>query len=205
MTATLLSHPAFVRKADAQLPLDLKPPKRRRKLATFDADRHFWPNVDRSGGPGACHLWTGTPDPANAYGRLWGVEGIPYAHRKAWEVAHGRKVPKGKCVLHACNTHLCCNSEPGHIYLGTHKQNTADAIAAGTHGKRKLNADMAREIYRLANAPGRDYRSIAERFGITRNTVFRIAKGIRWAKATRHGKDHPRTGDREGVQAEAVA
>lgn len=202
MTATLLTHPSFVKRADAPAPRKA----RACKLSTFDADLHFWPSVDRSAGPHSCHPWAGWIDPTNQYGRMMRVKGMPYAHRRAWEVAYGRKIPKGKIALHACGNPLCCNTEPGHVYLGTYKQNTADAVAAGTHGKRKLNAAKAREIYALANAPGRNYRQIAEDFGIVPNTVFRIAKGIRWSKATGHGKDRPaRIATSASVHAGAAA
>lgn len=89
----------------------------------------FEERVDRSGGPDACHPWTGTL--SGGYGRIGeGGRGcrILYTHRVAWELANG-PIPDGLDVLHACDNPPCCNVR--HLSLGTHADNMADMAAKG--------------------------------------------------------------------------
>ena len=51
------------------------------------------------------------------------------AHRLAWVAANGRPVPDGLCVLHSCDTPPCVN--PAHLWVGTRKDNHADAVRKG--------------------------------------------------------------------------
>lgn len=51
----------------------------------------FWEKVDKSGGLGACWLWTGAPD-VNGYGKLWWFDHAnkgKFAHRLSWELHFG--------------------------------------------------------------------------------------------------------------------
>src|SRR5688572_8331703 len=103
--AALQAATSYVKRSEV-LPPPAKSPKPKsararkpRKLPAFCADTHLWPFVDTSAGPDACHNWEGRIDEGNGYGRLWGVEGLPYAHRAAWITAHG-PIPRGKHVLH---------------------------------------------------------------------------------------------------------
>lgn len=50
------------------------------------------------------------------------------AARVAWTMEYG-PIPAGLLVLHKCDTPLCVN--PAHLFLGTHKDNAADAKAKG--------------------------------------------------------------------------
>ena len=156
--------------------------KGKRKLAKLDADKHFWANVSRKN-PDGCHTWTGKIDPTNGYGRLWNIEGMPYAHRLAWTLAHGRKVPKGKLVRHTCDNTLCMN--PDHLEVGTQKQNMQDCVDRGRHGKRKLKPADVHEILRLCYERGLKYNAIGKKFGVSPQHVMRICKGTRRAKDTR--------------------
>lgn len=75
----------------------------------------FEAKVDRSGGPDACHLWTAATN-GYGYGRLGGELDEQYAHRIAWELAHGRPVPAGLHVDHQChNRDVTC---PGGLLCG---------------------------------------------------------------------------------------
>lgn len=52
-----------------------------------------------------------------------------YAHRAAWELAHGRPVPDGMDVCHSCDVRHCVN--PAHLFIGTAKDNIQDSIRKG--------------------------------------------------------------------------
>jgi hypothetical protein len=62
-----------------------------------------------------CTDWDGKIN-SDGYGELRGVGHI-LAHRKAWELAAGQPVPKGKVLHHSCENRRCVNVE--HLELTT--------------------------------------------------------------------------------------
>jgi hypothetical protein len=156
----------------------------------------FWGRVDRSD-PDGCWLWTGPV--SKGYGVFhWGGEQAG-AHQEAWRQAHG-PIPDGLWVLHACpgaHDPLCVR----HLYLGTHADNTADAVAQGqmrrgdqhglrlhpervargeSHGSARLTVKETEEI-RVAVAGGETQRAVARRYGVSFQQVSKIVRGQRWA------------------------
>lgn len=80
-------------------------------------------------GPNDCWLWLGDLN-AQGYGRISiGAKklGSALAHRVMWSVAKGRSIPRGKVVMHTCDTPACVN--PKHLQLGTQAQNMRDMLA----------------------------------------------------------------------------
>lgn len=148
------------------------------------ADR-FWSKVEKTDG---CWLWTGAK--TNGYGVLGaGRRGgaTVKAPRLSYELAYG-PIPPGMFVCHHCDNPGCVR--PDHLFLGTGKDNMADAKAKGRISKpplhagerchlTKLDADSVREIRRLA-AEGVSQRSIAQRFDIDRSNVSAIVLGKTW-------------------------
>lgn len=142
----------------------------------------FWSYV-KVGGPDECWEWTGYKT-RNGYGKLRVVDKLVSAHRMAWEIKNG-PIPAGRgyhgtCVRHRCDNRVCCN--PGHLLLGTHKENMADAK------ERRRRADGERHhLSKLTSADVVDIRQsvssttdIAERLGVAPATVWQVRAGRSW-------------------------
>lgn len=86
--------------------------------------RRFWARVSKSA---SCWLWTGARAP-NGYGHILARGVIVAVHRLSWEV-HAGPIPDGLCVLHRCDIRHCVR--PDHLFLGTHRDNSADMIRKG--------------------------------------------------------------------------
>lgn len=98
-----------------------------------------------------CWLWTGAYNGAEGYGSWRGQR----ANRLAWEKEHG-PVPAGMLVCHHCDVPACVN--PAHLFLGTHADNTRDAVRKGRRASsalpRKPEPANWRTIRHLAVANG---------------------------------------------------
>jgi hypothetical protein len=153
-------------------------------------------NIDRSGGPDACHPWTGRQG-NDGYG--WAKkDGRPkLAHIAAWEFKNGPR-PKGseldhechnqairddRCLPGKCPHRLCCNLR--HIVLRASKSEHAAAtpgVAKRRHGRLgKLTEAQVRELRELLkDAKGYQLDEIGERYGIRRSQAYRIKRGHAW-------------------------
>lgn len=83
----------------------------------------FW---NRTAESGACLVWTGRVERAGYGVMSWGNKNRR-AHRLAFYLRMGRW-PDG-LLRHLCNNRRCVL----HVVEGTAKENTADALLAGTH------------------------------------------------------------------------
>ena len=157
--------------------------KRIPKLHLTQVNR-FWRQVDMSGGPRSCWLWTGFTREAG-YGSI-SIRYQEYkAHRVSYFLAHGR-IDDGLLVLHRCDVRACVN--PKHLYQGTPKENSQDAVRKGRNtkifgehnGNHKLTAVQVRAIRRLCRQDVLMRKTIARRFGVSEATIHYIAHGSRW-------------------------
>lgn len=148
----------------------------------------FWMRVDRSGGPDACWLWTGFLG-ENGYG-VFGFNGKAYkAHRVSYFIEHGR-IDNDRLVLHRCDVRSCVN--PAHLFLGTPKDNSQDAVRKGRNtrlygegnGKAKLTRAEVLAIRRICKRGGVYQKTVAKQFGISEAIVSYIVNGGRWQKFT---------------------
>lgn len=160
----------------------------------------LWAHVDRP--IDGCWLSTHQAR-GNGYAAIHrGGLGSPkeYVHRLAWEEASGQPVPDGFEVCHTCDTRLCIrNDQPGvyeldgktfprfgHLYLGKHANNTADARAKGRlaagdrHGRRVLTAAQVEEV-RRRRAKGESIKALAEELGVHKTTLYYAVSGHTWS------------------------
>jgi len=125
-------------------------------------------------GPEECWRWTGA----------WGGrarERRPYfmavgrrtmSYRWVWEQVHG-PIPEGKMILHSCDNGgwpVGC-SNPQHMRLGEQLENSKDMTERQRHG---LPHSVVKAIRRLLER-GETQQVIADRYGLTRETVSAIA------------------------------
>lgn len=135
------------------------------------------------GGPDECWEWTRGKG-RGGYGSMnIGNGRIRPAHIVAWELANGRKVPKGLVVRHTCDNPPCTN--PAHLLIGTHADNCADKMERNRHpkgsgiGNSKLTEEDIPVIRSLA-ASGAKHKEIAIQFGVSRSLIGLIVARKIW-------------------------
>ena len=142
----------------------------------------FWAKVSKSD---TCWLWTAAVDSAG-YGRFRTSENgkLDGAHRVAFMLCKG-DIPKGLLVCHSCDVKLCVN--PDHLFLGTDKDNAYDyyrKYGHPTNGERngmvKLTRSKVVAIRALMSSKKFKAKHIADVFGINRDYVYTIARGLHW-------------------------
>lgn len=140
----------------------------------------FWEKVTR-GLPGECWGWKASTH-LFGYGKFYvgiGSDGrkvMVDAHRFSWELAHGRRVPRGKCVRHSCDNPPCCN--PDHLLVGTLKDNSRDCSQRGRNRKKLTDLDVA--AIRTRRAAGELIVPLGKEYGITHAMVSHICTRRTW-------------------------
>ena len=165
-----------------------------------DLRARFWSKVDKTD---KCWVWTGAKGDGG-YGRFWHEGRGRQAHRFAWESVNG-PIPAGLFVCHTCDNPPCV--KPGHLFLGTNRENMHDALAKGrinpamfdgtmasiggrarganplrgeAHPRARLTERDVREV-RRRYALGESQRDIAKATGISRSHVGEIVRRERWS------------------------
>lgn len=108
-------------------PAEIRP----HNLSAFE---RFMRNVDDSGGPDACHPWTGRTNDWG-YGVFDVGDRSHLAHR--WLLGHvrGRPLGSGEETRHRCDNPPCCN--PAHLQDGDRMDNVRDMTERGRHANSK--------------------------------------------------------------------
>lgn len=116
-----------------------------------------------------CWNWTGPLD-RGGYGQLpHRVDGTHRAHRAFYAERYGA-IPAGLVIDHLCRNPRCVN--PDHLEAVTNTENTRRGATA------KLSAADVEAIRGEVNdTPQRD---VAVKFGVTQQTVSKIARRQRW-------------------------
>jgi len=144
-------------------------------------ERRFWGKVEKGDG---CWLWNGSKD-VRGYGRIGaggGGSAPLLAHRVAWELTRG-PIPDRLVVCHRCDNPSCVN--PDHLFLGSHKTNTQDAVQKGRmprgerHYKAKLNEAAVLEIRRMGDR-NVSMTHIGRIFGVDPETARDVVKRRKW-------------------------
>lgn len=131
-----------------------------------------------------CWLWAGSlMGPGEGYGQFSFSRGKPVAaHIAAW-ILFRTEQRNGLCVCHKCDVRTCVN--PDHLFLGTHKDNTADMISKRRHqhGSRHSRAKIteADVIYIRKNCTRGSSTSLGLRFGMSPRSIRKIASGKLWS------------------------
>lgn len=143
----------------------------------------FWSNVDQSAD--GCWEWQGQRA-SNRYGIFNFGNKHHQAHRLAFEL-HNGIAPGDLFVCHRCDNPPCVR--PGHLFLGTQKDNLADMVRKGRGSKVRARGEAVgqavlterdvREIRRRA-ASGEQHTSIARDFGVTKNNIGHIVRRRTW-------------------------
>lgn len=99
---------------------------RKRGFSDEQFSKKFYEKVS-IGKPDECHLWNGHRS-EDGYGVVVFRRKIMGAHRAIWTLKKG-EIPKGKSVLHRCDTPACVNVD--HLWIGTQAENVQDCANKG--------------------------------------------------------------------------
>jgi len=139
----------------------------------------------KSSGHWSCWMWLGCRFVKRGGYGIFSLRGRGIrAHRLAYELYVG-KIPRGKWVLHHCDTPPCVN--PEHLFLGDNGVNMRDAVAKGRHvpprGEKNchthLTEDDVRRIRFMAQTMSR--RHIGFEYGMNQASITNIVNRKRWA------------------------
>lgn len=138
-----------------------------------------------------CWLWQNQPG-SWGYGKIWDADkrGQRMAHRVSFELFREEDLPEfspDSQINHTCHNKLCVN--PDHLYIGTAKQNSQDAIEAdawGDNRKRgsevgnsKLTEEQVAEIKARCNS-GETQKAVSEDYPVSHTMVNKIMTGKWW-------------------------
>lgn len=106
-----------------------------------------------------------------------------YAHRLAWELAHG-SIPDDMHVLHKCDNPPCIN--PTHLFLGTQVDNVVDMLKKGRHaaarGELSGRAKLTEEQVRAIKCDSRIAKEIAPLYRVSTVQINAIKRGVYWGR-----------------------
>lgn len=133
-----------------------------------------------------CWGWTGYIDKWG-YGKLSLSKNVKVmAHRFSYAMHYGVD-PGDLCVCHSCDNPQCTN--PAHLFLGTHKDNSDDKIAKGRaapqagerNGAGKLTESEVEDI-KIAIAAWMANTEIGALYGVHHSQISAIKRGVSWHK-----------------------
>lgn len=167
------------------------------KLIRGNDRARFESYVDRSAGPDACHLWTGSQC-TGGYGQMRIRGKLELVHIVAWQFERGSKSPhldldhechnqavrNRTCRPGICTHRLCVNL--AHIVAKTRQQHRADTAdwthpKGSSHGKAKLNEQQVRQIRVLLKEGAMMQNDIAKLYKVSPYVISQIKLKKSWA------------------------
>lgn len=144
-----------------------------------DAKERFFSKVNKTD---YCWLWTAGIN-EDGYGLFKYLGKTVGAHRLSWQL-HNGEIPKGKHVLHICDTPAC--TKPSHLFLDDHAGNMKDRDVKGRQAKgeeiglAKLTEKQVIEIRSLYAAGSIYQYELAALFKVTTPTIWHLLNGKTW-------------------------
>lgn len=143
----------------------------------------FWSLVDQTDQAG-CWPWLGATN-GQGRGRLWFDGRMQYAYRVSVELTAGAPLGADVLACHTCDNPICVN--PGHIFAGSHANNSQDASSKGrfrpnpatgeTHHEATLSADLIRQAVSEYLSGDETQAEVASRYGVTQSAVSTWLRG----------------------------
>lgn len=139
--------------------------------------KSFWDKIDVRGEL-ECWPWKYSTNGVG-YGKLKIVGRFWLAHRLAYVITFGD--PGSRLLCHTCDHRWCCN--PRYVFVGTHKDNTADCIKKGRFAKGRdaggalLTETQVRTIRALYVPKKFGRYKIARLLGVKPSTVDSVIQG----------------------------
>ena len=137
-----------------------------------------------------CWIWLG-PVRARGYGAVYDAtkKKTVIAHRASYEVYKG-PIGEGLFVCHTCDMPSCVN--PDHLFLGTHQDNSNDAVKKGRSrkGHYPYNTVLSSKQVLAIFEDSRPYAQISAEFNVASSTISQIKSGDQWSIVT--GKQYER-------------
>jgi hypothetical protein len=116
----------------------------------------------------ACTGWLGGKD-QDGYPMFWYEGKTERASRALWKLIYGG-IPEGLIVRHKCDNPACLNLD--HLELGTHKENTGDALERGRmQGPVKVTEEKKAQILSMRRQ-GISLASIAQQLNISVSSLY---------------------------------
>lgn len=125
--------------------------------------------------------WVWSKSITSGYGNLFNGVDTVYAHKASFE-AFNSSIPSAASntlVLHKCNKRSCVN--PEHLYLGTKKSNTYDALRDGAYPSRRVLSGEERQRIKDLHHQGYSMRNIAKMFNSNHPQISRAIKENEYA------------------------